>query len=315
MSKIQHRDYPIPINTNLVLTLICSILHFSLLYMVSMTGDWRIILLISVLFGINMILIYSLLHEAAHRSLHPLESVNKMLGKWLSLLFITSFSFLMHSHLSHHKKNRTDKECWDICLEGQTWWKRAGNLYLMMIGFGYLSIWLSVLLFSFMPPLVYSSFFKSHAEIEGFLKNSDAPEQTRVYRIESISVVIFWLLIFAILKLNIISFLCCYLVAGFIWSSQNYVPHAFSPRDIIHGAHNLKLPAWTRFIYLNFNWHLSHHENPSIPWIHLKHFVKPKSLRIGFFQNYLRLWMGPRKTDEPDPAGNSTYLKFSKTEL
>ena len=52
---------------------------------------------------------------------------------------------------------------------------------------------------------------------------------------------------------------------------------------------------------MNFNLHLAHHQNPKIPWIHLPAFIKQGNGRISFFRNYLRLWKGPRLTDEEEP--------------
>jgi fatty acid desaturase len=70
----------------------------------------------------------------------------------------------------------------------------------------------------------------------------------------------------------------------------------------INGAHNLRMPIWLKPIYLNFNLHLAHHQNPHIPWIHLPRFVQPSPNRMSFFYNYLRLWSGPRLTREKNPV-------------
>jgi fatty acid desaturase len=67
------------------------------------------------------------------------------------------------------------------------------------------------------------------------------------------------------------------------------------------------MPLWLKPVYLNFNVHLAHHQNPRIPWIHLPHFIKKSSHRIGFFRNYLRLWKGPKLTKEEDPSINEIH--------
>jgi len=161
------------------------------------------------------------------------------------------------------------------------------------------------LLFAFMPTLVYKIFLHNK-EAAGFLQGSNNKKKIRVFRIESIIVIIFQLLCFYIFTFNWQAWLTCFLIHGFIWSSQNYVNHAFSPRDIINGAHNLKVPVWLNLIYLNFNLHLAHHQNPKIPWIHLPAFIKAENYRISFFRNYLRLWKGPIITHEPDPSTTSS---------
>ena len=122
---------------------------------------------------------------------------------------------------------------------------------------------------------------------------------------ESFVVIIFQALVLWMLNWDFLSWGILLLVHGFIWSSQNYVNHAFSPRDIINGAHNLKVPVWLNLIYLNFNVHLAHHQNPHVPWVYLPVFIKKGKERISFFKNYLRLWKGPRLTHEPPPESPS----------
>src|SRR4029077_7548317 len=146
-------------------------------------------LLLGLAFGIIMIPVYSLMHEAAHNALHPSARWNAFLGRWLCCLFIVSFNFFRHCHLKHHKKNRTDEEMWDLYYEHQNKWLRFGNLYLMMMGFGYLAIWLSLLLFAIAPRLVFSSLFKKHTEINGFLNGFSIINKLRTAQLESIVVI------------------------------------------------------------------------------------------------------------------------------
>ena len=171
----------------------------------------------------------------------------------------------------------------------------------MMIGIGYFSMWLAVLLYALAPRLIYTRFFSSHKEVGGFIRGSDRKDKVVKSRWESIVVIAFQVALFFILDLKWTSWLTLFAMHGFLWSSQNYVNHAFSPRDIINGAHNLKIPVWLKLIYLNFNLHLAHHQNPKIPWLHLPKFIHSGKGRISFFRNYLRLWKGPRLTEEPSP--------------
>ena len=253
------------------------------------------------LFAVVMVPVYSLIHEAEHGIINSNEAVNDFMGRWLSTLFIAPYTFFKHCHLKHHKKNRTDEEMWDLYYEHQDKLKRYGTLYGMMIGIGYFSMWLAVLLYAIAPGLIYTRFFYSHKEVGGFLKGSDRKDKVTKSRWESIVVIIFQVTIFFILDLRFTSWLTLFAMHGFLWSSQNYVNHAFSPRDIINGAHNLKIPVWLKLIYLNFNLHLAHHQNPKIPWLHLPKFINSGKGRISFFRNYLRLWKGPRLTKELSP--------------
>ena len=297
MKSPANHHYGIPTKINLLIIVVCSVLYFMLLYAASYSNmAW--IFVYGFLFALLMIPVYSLIHEAEHNILNPNAWWNNFLGRWLCCLFIVSFSFFRHCHLRHHKKNRTDIEMWELYFEHQLKWKRYGNLYLMMIGLGYLSLWLSALLFAFAPSLLYTGFFQKHTEVAGFLEGCNQKEKVAVMRWESLLAICFQIINFFLLHLHIWPWLTLFLIHGFVWSSQNYVNHAFSPRDIINGAHNLKMPLWLKPVYLNFNVHLAHHQNPKIPWIHLPKFIKQDSHRIGFFRNYLRLWKGPKLTHE-----------------
>ena len=297
-------QYKIPDKTNLVITILCSCAYGALLWVSSHVNNYGWVLLCGFLFAVMMVPVYSLIHEAEHGIINSNEAVNDFMGRWLSTLFIAPYTFFKHCHLKHHKKNRTDEEMWDLYYEHQDKLKRYGTLYGMMIGIGYFSMWLAVLLYAIAPGLIYTRFFSSHKEVGGFLKGSDRKDKVTKSRWESIVVIIFQVTIFFILDLRFTSWLTLFAMHGFLWSSQNYVNHAFSPRDIINGAHNLKIPVWLKLIYLNFNLHLAHHQNPKIPWLHLPKFINSGKGRISFFRNYLRLWKGPRLTKEPSPDLN-----------
>lgn len=302
MNTNSDRRYPVPVVTNLAAVVICSVLYFILLYAASQAASLAGLLACGVLFAVNMIPIYSLIHEAEHNMLLPRARWNDLLGRWLCALFVVSFTFFKHCHLRHHRKNRTDIEMWDLYVPPQRRWQRSANLYLMMSGLGYLSLWLSVLLFAVAPSLVYCGFFQRHTEIAGFLEGSNRGRKLAVIRAESWLALLLQGAIIWGLQLRLSSWLMLFVIHGFVWSSQNYVNHAFSRRDIVNGAHNLGMPLWLRPVYLNFNLHLAHHQNPRIPWSHLPHFTPVGSVRIGFFRNYLRLWAGPRLTLEQNPS-------------
>jgi fatty acid desaturase len=293
--------YPIPAKINGLLIIVCTVLYFLLLYAGVHTKPIGYKLLLGLAFAIVMIPVYSLMHEAAHNALHPNPAWDIYLGRWLCCLFIVSFSFFRHCHLKHHKKNRTDEEMWDLYYEHQNKWLRYGNLYLMMIGVGYLASWLSVILFAIAPGLANAPLFKKHTEVKGFLEGIDDKRKLKVAQLESVVVILFQVMVLYFLHWDLFTWFIFYMVHGFVWSSQNYVNHAFSPRDIINGAHNLKVPVWLNLVYLNFNIHLAHHQNPKIPWLHLPRFMRSGKGRISFFKNYLRLWKGPRLTKEDAP--------------
>jgi fatty acid desaturase len=296
--------YKIPNRINIIITVVCSAAYFLLLWGASHVHHYGWVILCGFMFAFVMVPVYSLIHEAEHGIVHSNEYVNNVVGRWLCVLFIAPFTFFKHCHLKHHKKNRTDEEMWDLYYEHQKKLKKYGTLYGMMIGLGYFSMWLAVLLYAVSPKLIYTRFFYSQNEIGGFLKGSDRKDKVSQSRWESLLAIIFQVFIFYILDLNWLAWITLFAMHGFLWSSQNYVNHAFSPRDIINGAHNLKITSWLKWVYLNFNLHLAHHQNPKIPWIYLPKYVAEGQGRITFLKNYLRLWKGPRLTHDPSPLLN-----------
>ena len=298
-------QFKIPAKLNIFIIIICVGLYFFIFQVGSRTPEIGLKLLLGLAFGVTMIPVYALMHESAHNTLHPKNKWNTFLGQVLSTLFVISFHFFRHCHLRHHQKSRTDEEMWDLYYEHQNKWLRYGNLYLMMIGFGYFSIWLTIIIFTISPSLIKAKIFKKHNEMNGFLKGLANSTKLRFFQFESIIVIVFQVFSLWLIGWDFTTWIIFYVIHGFIWSSQNYVNHAFSPRDIINGAHNLKMPKWLNIIYLHFNVHLIHHQNPQIPWIHLPKYIKSNKGRISFFKNYLRLWGGPKLTSEPSPKSIS----------
>lgn len=301
MSKL-HEKYPIPDRLNIAIIGICSVVHLSLLWLGSYTSSGWILLIVCILFAVNLIPAYSLIHEAEHGLLLSNSKLNYWGGVYLSFLFFAPFSFLRKCHLNHHSHNRTDYEMWDLYYEHQNRWSKHGYLYLIMMGMTWILIAVATVLFCIAPWLVHSRLFTWNRDIRGLIIGTDHKRiLSRTIR-ESWFVVILHILVFLLLNLEFQSFLFMYLTHGFLWSSQNYVNHAFSPRDIINGAHNHRMNPIFRFLYLNFHLHLAHHQNPKIPWLHLKKFVDEDAGRFSYWKTYLRLWKGPELTDEPSPV-------------
>lgn len=291
---------PIPNWTNLLLIIVSFAATCVLLFLGS-HAIWSWTVIYGAILAVVMVCTYSLIHEAVHGILHSNERVNTFLGRFLCLIFVSPFTFLKHCHLRHHKKNRTDEEMWDLYYEHESAAKKYGTLYGMMLGLGYFSLWLSVILFAIWPRLIHTKFFLDKKELAGFIRGSDRRDKVLKSRLESLVVISFQVSLFYFLNLDPVRWLVMYSMVGFVWSSQNYVNHAFSPRDIIQGAHNLAVPGWLKYVYLNFNLHLAHHQDPKVPWIHLPKYVKDGPPRITFLRNYIRLWKGPQITREPAP--------------
>jgi fatty acid desaturase len=305
----ENAAYPIPYRLNIAIALIGFTLCIWILYTGSHIENTISKFGLAVLFAVLMIPLYSLIHEAEHEIMHPNKFLNYSSGVFLSLLFIAPFTFIRKCHLNHHKHNRTDYEMWDLYYEHQHKWLRQVYFYIVRLGMEWVMIVVSVILFALLPKLVFSALFSWNDEIKGIIKGANKEKLLVKIRIESYLVIAFQIGMFYLLRLDLSFLLMAYLCHGFVWSSQNYVTHAFTPRDIINGANNLKMSMALRWLYLNFNVHLAHHQYPKMPWIHLPKFVQQTKTEQSFWYIYFKLWLGPVLTQEPSPTeGKEKYI-------
>ena len=93
---------------------------------------------------------------------------------------------------------------------------------------------------------------------------------------------IVWVAAFPLLHLRLALVAICYAAFGFSWASQQYIYHVRTPRHAVLGALDLKLWRPLRWLYLNFNYHLTHHLAVWVPWNHLPSIApqQPRSAAI-----------------------------------
>lgn len=255
---------------------------------------------IAVLFALVMVPLYSLLHEAEHGILDPHDRINQFLGLLLAAIFGASFEFIKQGHLGHHRRNRTDAEMFDLYYDHQSRFRR--NLFLAgsRTGLFWFVIVLSTVLLPFFPRLTRMPWVTVTESAGPFIYGLNHRFERRAQR-DAVITILFHVALFYFLDLSIIPYLMLYSMHAFIWSSQNFVGHAYSERDILNGAHNHTMNPVLQFWYLNFNLHLAHHQNPSAPWTELPKLVDETRTRIPFWRGYLRLWRGVRLTTETAP--------------
>jgi fatty acid desaturase len=92
-----------------------------------------------------------------------------------------------------------------------------------------------------------------------------------------------------------------YASAGLLWSTTQYLEHAYSPRSIIDGAFNLRAPAFYGWLNLHRELDLNHHRRPDEPWLYLPRLSSADEARRSYVKHYFSQWRGPQLTDEPPP--------------
>lgn len=261
------------------------------------------------LFALSNNTLFSLLHEAVHKIYSKNQRINDAMGILASAFFPTGFTFQRLCHLAHHCNNRSDHEMFDMYYPND-------NLLLKRIQFFgiFTGLYWLVLILGWLIYLVYPGFFDlvsklgeksrllKHADVAILLPFGKTNKESRI-RFELAFTLIIQILIFYFLQLTFGWWLLAYWVFSLFWGSLQYADHAFSPRDIRKGAWDLRINPIMRYIFLNYHHHRAHHMNPNVPWFDLAKYIDYGNYRPRFLEIYLRMWKGPIKTKEPEPAG------------
>lgn len=315
-SRTIREQYPIPNIINFLALVVSSSLAIGLLFGASIayrSSSWFGFVLAVFGFGLVNNTNFSLLHEAVHGILNSNRRRNEALGVFAGAFFPTSFTLQQYFHLGHHCRNRTDAEMFDLYYASDNLWIKRFVIYAMPAGIYWFSAASANILFLFLPSLLSwrwlrESALMKHSGFDSML--SGIPDTARMLRKIRLQIVIILLIQAALilgLQIHPVAWLACYWVFGMIWGSLQYTDHAFSPRDVRYGAWNLKVDPVTRWIFLNYHYHLVHHIYPCLPWIYLPRFVTASEERPSAWGNFWKLMCGPFLTTEPPPVLNREF--------
>lgn len=255
--------------------------------------------------------LFALMHEAVHGIGAPSERTNRFLGVIAGWAFPTSFLMQRTAHIGHHQRNRTDEELYDYYLPHQSKrvrnvWLYAGNLF----GLYWWSVVFSNLVYLTLPWVYRSRFFAGRvAPALGF-----GPYVADIVKLPAVAV---WTevafafgyqaLLFRWLDLTVPGTVLCYWAFALHWSVLQYADHAWSTRDTLRGAWNLRVLAPFRWIALNYHYHQAHHGHPQVPWYELPKWVSDTEPQPSFWRIYFSLWKGVRPAP---PMGAPADLAF-----
>jgi fatty acid desaturase len=289
--------YPIPEAVNIAILAAALPTTWGLLW-VGSHGSPGWALAAAVAFALVNNTLFGLLHEAVHGVLSPSRPANEVLGRVAAATFPTSLGLQRVAHLGHHLRNRTDRELYDFYLPEQSkalrnFWLYAGNLS----GLYWFCIPASNLIYLLAPWLYASRWFvRGPARVLGFepyVEEIAAQPKLRIW-LEILWACVYQAGVWVVFDLTWQGWLLCYWAFALHWSALQYVDHAWSPRDVIDGAWNLKVLPVSRALALNYHYHLAHHRHPTVPWIHLPALVDPVEPQPTFWSIYFSLWGGVR---------------------
>jgi fatty acid desaturase len=216
-----------------------------LLNLIEISSFWPLKLALVLLFCALMQGVFSLMHEFFHDNAHPNPRVNYAIGFIGSLLFGTAATFHRVNHWGHHVRNRTPAEQGEFIHEGESALGKIAIYYFAVLG----GLWL------FRRFNTYSAAFAQFK----------AADWTRM-RLEALALIIFWGSLFYFGPFRWQTLLLCYGSFALSWSSLQWVYHLNTPLHVVEGAYNLRAPILVRWLFLNFNYNLTHHRRPYLPW-------------------------------------------------
>ena len=300
-------NYPPNLLLNIAIALSAYAIALVCLYQASHALTWWQMLAWAVAFSFVGNTIFSLLHESVHRTFSRIRPINDLFGILSAAFFPTGFIFQRYCHLSHHKNNRTDFEMFDMYYETDNKLLKRLQWYFILFGVYWTNPPTGALLYLFCPQFLENRLLRGDADsikhmgADAMLSQFDNNVHAFRIRMEILFSLIFQITVFVMLDLNWQGWLACYWTFAVNWGGLQYADHAWSIRDVRHGAWNLKVNKTVQYIFLNYHHHLAHHQNPNIPWSHLHRFVDFKKARPSFLSIYLKMWKGPTQTTAPAP--------------
>jgi fatty acid desaturase len=253
---------------------------------------------VAVVFGIVMNSVYSIIHEAEHAMLFSHPRWNDLAGSFMALFFPAPFHLIRQGHLGHHLRNRSDDEAFDFYFEGDHKLWKILVLYGILTGFYYVVVVLSNVVFLILPFREDKRYWHVDQASAAFMESLN-PRYRIAIRLECAAAIALHVGLVWLFDIPIAHYLAMYAGFGFMWSAMQYVHHYGTERHVTRGARNLWIWKPLDLLWLNHNWHLTHHTHPSVPWVHLPQTGVDGGGKRGFLVTaYLRMWRGPRLAPE-----------------
>ena len=290
--------YPIPKRLNLAIIAAQLAVMFAIFWGAAAADSWWHLLLLAIAFAIVGNSVYSIVHESEHRMLHPNPKMNDVLGVVMALFFPAPYPLIRQGHIGHHQRNRSDDEAFDFYFDGERPILKYLQLYGILTGLYWVTVVLSNVVVLVCPFLLRRRYFDFDRPSAAFMDSLN-PGYWWIIKVEAILVIMLHTVIIWGMGIPVLNYFVVYFGFGLSWSAMQYVHHFGTERHVLRGTRNLWLLAPLDLIWLNHNWHLTHHQQPTVPWIYLPRVAQEKDPNREFlFYHYLRMWRGPRYTDE-----------------
>jgi hypothetical protein len=199
----------------------------------------------------------------------------------------------------------------DLYYPTDNYWLKCWVWYGTLLGFFWPCIPISAVAFALCPRSIGMRLFSGPPFGNANVKDITPRDLLRI-RIELLLTVLVFILMFWTLQLKFWNVVVLYACFSLNWSTRQYVAHAYSKRDVVEGAWNLRHNRLMSLLLLNGEWDLNHHRRPDVPWLYLPRLSSVDEPRMSYFVQYWRQWSGPWPASEPPPetAAAATETRF-----
>lgn len=290
--------FPIPKHLNLAIIGSQLVALSAIFWGAAVADAWWHLALLAVAMAIVGNSVYSIIHEAEHGMLHPNSKCNDLLGAGMALFFPAPYHLIRQGHIGHHRRNRSDDEAFDLYFEQDSRILKYFELYGILTGLYWVLVVFSNVAVLVCPFLLKRRYFEFDRQSAAFMQSLN-PNYWWLIKLEALLAILLHALIIWGLRIPPVHYLVVYFGFGFSWSAMQYVHHFGTERHVLHGTRNLWLLAGIDLIWLHHNWHLTHHQQPTVPWKYLPILGREQSPQRQFLLwHYLRMWRGPRLTGQ-----------------
>lgn len=276
------------------------------LWLLPISGWWA--LLIVPFIPLNNTL-WSLIHEAIHKHLHPDSRINDGAGRVLSIMLGTSFHVLRFAHLMHHRFNRDWESEYYYPDRTPTWKARAGHYFTLTGGLFYMEVLTS--LAAMLPYYVVQRLLTHHFTDETI---QQAALRYAFHRgnidkacLDSWLVVMLYSAAFIVYGSYWPILVGLIMARALIISMADNAYHYGTPADNSIPAKELHVPVAVSLMLLHFNHHLTHHLNQGACWLALRPLAQQQNIayNTSLWRAIWEQFRGPIAVGQP--ASRAVY--------
>jgi fatty acid desaturase len=265
---------------------------------------WRLLALITFCFMMQGV--FSLMHECFHGHGHPDPRVNRLLGLALSTIFGTAYTLYRVNHEGHHERNRSRAEVAEYIYPGENAARKTCIYYFAILGGIWLGSFVAWLVLPFVPYRHAHKLNRPAQSMNGYslsFAHFTASDWNQL-RVELGAGLLAWSAAIYWFGWQWPVLLVAYAAFAFSYSSLQWVYHMRTPIDRIEGAYDLRAPRLVRWLFLNFNYNLTHHREPHQPWQAMHQRVDQRETQPLWYR-----WLLVFKPPEPLPADPRSIRK------